>query len=171
MNFNTYASLVIFFIIPAFFCFGFWTRNHIYYTSVSCVWFLLPYACWQYNWEWKPSKLELSISFSSLREVPEKVGHSTIWEMAWQLKLSSLCFVLWFSTLFQPMTARVISELNRHEKSSRTCPFLSTFVYFEIFTRFCKLFSHIPSVFKSWITLVYVIQTAPASLFTREEKT
>ena len=36
------------FIIPVF-LFCFWTRNFIYYTSVSCVWFLLPYVNWQSN--------------------------------------------------------------------------------------------------------------------------
>ena len=35
-----------------------------YYTSVSCVWFLLPYVNSQSNWAWKPlKKLGLSILF------------------------------------------------------------------------------------------------------------
>ena len=42
----------------------FLNSNFIYYTSVSCVWFLLPFVSLQSNWAWKPSKLGLSISFS-----------------------------------------------------------------------------------------------------------
>ena len=38
--------------------------------------------------------------------------------------------------------------------------YVSIFVYFEIFTSFCRLFSEISSVFKSWITRAYLIQTA-----------
>lgn len=67
MNFNSYASLNIFssFIIPVLFCFLVVTRNDIYCTSVSCVWFLLPYVSLQSNCtQWKPSKLRLFISFS-----------------------------------------------------------------------------------------------------------
>ena len=43
MNFNSYASLVIFFIIPILLLN---TKLYIYYhnTSVSCVWVLLPYV-------------------------------------------------------------------------------------------------------------------------------
>ena len=63
MDFNSY-SLVIFLIIPALFSFFFCIRNYRYYTSVSCVWLLLPYVSLQSNWAWKPSKLGLSISFS-----------------------------------------------------------------------------------------------------------
>ena len=40
------------------------TRNYIYYTRVSCVWFLLPYVILQSDRAWKPFKLGLSISFS-----------------------------------------------------------------------------------------------------------
>ena len=36
-----------------FVLFCFWTLNFIYYTSVSCVWFLLPYVSLQSNWAWK----------------------------------------------------------------------------------------------------------------------
>ena len=47
-----------------FFLVCFWNRNFIYYTSVSCVWFLLPYVNSQSNWAWKPlKKLGLSILF------------------------------------------------------------------------------------------------------------
>ena len=46
-----------------FFLVCFWNRNFIYYTSVSCVWFLLPYVNLQSNWAWKPLKLGLSILF------------------------------------------------------------------------------------------------------------
>ena len=46
-----------------FFLFCFWKRNFIYYTSVSCVWFLLPNVNSQSNWVWKPLKLRLSILF------------------------------------------------------------------------------------------------------------
>ena len=46
-----------------FFLFCFWTRNFIYYTSASCVWFLFPYVNLQSNWAWKPLKLGLSILF------------------------------------------------------------------------------------------------------------
>ena len=62
MNFNRYASLVILVIIPVLFCF--WTQNFKWYTSVSFVWFLLPYVSLQSNWAWKPFKLGLSILFS-----------------------------------------------------------------------------------------------------------
>ena len=47
-----------------FFLFCFWKRNFIYYTSASCVRFLLPYVNLQSNWAWKPVKLRLSILFS-----------------------------------------------------------------------------------------------------------
>ena len=45
------------------FLFCFWTLNFIYYTSVSCVWFLLPYVSLQSNWAWKSLKLGMSILF------------------------------------------------------------------------------------------------------------
>ena len=35
-----------------FVLFCFWTLNFVYYTSVSCVWFLLPYVSLQFNWAW-----------------------------------------------------------------------------------------------------------------------
>ena len=58
MNFNSYARLYfssfLFFSVFVFF---------IHYTSVSCVWFLLPYVNLQSNWAWKPLKLGLSILF------------------------------------------------------------------------------------------------------------
>ena len=63
MEFNSYASLATFFIIPVLLCFVF-ERETIYYTSVTCVWFLLPHVSLQSNCVWKPSKLRLSISFS-----------------------------------------------------------------------------------------------------------
>ena len=59
MNFNSYTSLATLFIIPVLFCFVlfcFWTRNCIYYTSVSCVWFLLPCVSLQSNRVWKYPK-------------------------------------------------------------------------------------------------------------------
>ena len=46
-----------------FVLFCFWTLNFIYYTSVSCVWFLLPYVSLQSNWAWKSLKLGMSILF------------------------------------------------------------------------------------------------------------
>ena len=64
MNFNSYASLVIFFHNSCFVLFCFWTWKFIYYTSVSYVWFLLPYVSLQSNWAWKPLELGMSISFS-----------------------------------------------------------------------------------------------------------
>ena len=36
MNFNSYASFIIFFVIHVFFCF--WTWNPTYHTSVKCIW-------------------------------------------------------------------------------------------------------------------------------------
>ena len=45
-------------------CGFFLTRNYIYYTRVSCVWFLLPYVILQSDRAWKPFKLGRSISFS-----------------------------------------------------------------------------------------------------------
>ena len=43
MSFTNYASLAIIssFLFCSVFCFFFWTRNFIHYTSVSCVWLLL----------------------------------------------------------------------------------------------------------------------------------
>ena len=49
-------------VMPGY-IFQIWNRNFIYYTSVSCVWFLLPYVNLQSNWAWKPLKLGLSILF------------------------------------------------------------------------------------------------------------
>ena len=64
MNFNSYASLAILFIIPVLFCFVF-EHEIICTTRVSALfWFLLPYVSLQSNWVWKPSKLGMSISFS-----------------------------------------------------------------------------------------------------------
>ena len=60
--FNSYTSLVIFFII-CFVLFCVWTLNFIYYTSVSSVWFLLPYVSLQSNRAWKSLKLGMSILF------------------------------------------------------------------------------------------------------------
>ena len=45
------------------FLFCFLTLNFIYYTSVSCVWLLLPYVSLQSNWAWKSLKLGMSILF------------------------------------------------------------------------------------------------------------
>ena len=53
-----YFSSFLFFSL---FCF--WTPNFIYYTSVSCVWFLLPYVSLQSNWAWKSLKLGMPILF------------------------------------------------------------------------------------------------------------
>ena len=55
-----YFSSFLFFIL-------FWTQNFIYYTSVNCVWFLLPYIGLQSNWVRKPSKLGLFIFRLCLR--------------------------------------------------------------------------------------------------------
>ena len=60
MNFNSYARL-FFFHHSCFFLFCFWTWNFIYYTNVSCIWFLWPHVNLQSNRAWKPIKLELSI--------------------------------------------------------------------------------------------------------------
>ena len=65
MKFNSCARLAIFYIIPVFILF--WTQNFIYYTSVNCVWFLLPYIGLQSNWVRKPSKLGLFIFRLCLR--------------------------------------------------------------------------------------------------------
>ena len=46
-----------------FFSILFLTRNFIYYTSVSCIWFLSPYVNLQSNWASKTLKLGLSILF------------------------------------------------------------------------------------------------------------
>ena len=46
-----------------FFLICFWTRKFIYYTSNSCVWFLLPFVDLQSKWAWKPLKLGLFILF------------------------------------------------------------------------------------------------------------
>ena len=50
---------------PFLFCsvFFFWTRHFIYFTSVSCVWFLLPYVSLRSNWAWKLSKLDRTVHF------------------------------------------------------------------------------------------------------------
>ena len=55
-----YFSSFLFFIL-------FWTQNFIYYTSVNCVWFLLPCIGLQLNWVRKPSKLGLFIFRLCLR--------------------------------------------------------------------------------------------------------
>ena len=63
MNFNSYASLVIFFIISVLFCFVFehWT---LYIIRVIAVFdFLLPYVSLQSNWAWKSLKLGMSTLF------------------------------------------------------------------------------------------------------------
>ena len=62
MNFNSYASLVIFSIISVLFCFVFehWT---LYTIWVLAVWFLLPYVSLQSNWTWKSLKLGMPILF------------------------------------------------------------------------------------------------------------
>ena len=39
-------------------------KNFIYYTSVSCVWFLLPYVSLQSNWAWKSLNSECLFCFS-----------------------------------------------------------------------------------------------------------
>ena len=61
--FKSYASLAIFFTIPVLLCFFFLTRHFIYFTSVSCVWFLLPYVSLRSNWAWKLSKLDRTVHF------------------------------------------------------------------------------------------------------------
>ena len=55
--------LNIFHIILVFFRIFFRTWTYICYTSVSWVWFLLPYLSLQSNWAWKPSIFGPSISF------------------------------------------------------------------------------------------------------------
>ena len=87
MNFNCYAGLAIFFIIPfcsvRFFCFL--TRHLINYTSVNCLWFLLSSVSLQSNWAWKTLKFGLwnllrnfilnSWKRKKARVVRERVGH------------------------------------------------------------------------------------------------
>ena len=63
MHFISYASLAIFFISFLFCSAFFLTWKYICYTSVSWVWFLLPYVSLQSIWAWKPSILGLPISF------------------------------------------------------------------------------------------------------------
>ena len=62
INFSSYTKLYFSSFLFFFLC-CFWKRSFIYYTSVSCVWFLLPYVNLQSNWAWKPLKLGLSIWF------------------------------------------------------------------------------------------------------------
>ena len=62
MNFDSYANLAIFCIIPGPVLFL--NSNFIYYTSVSCVSVLLLYVSLQSHWAWKVLKLGLSISYS-----------------------------------------------------------------------------------------------------------
>ena len=59
----TVMPLWLYFLSFLFCSVLFLNSNFIYYTSVSCVWFLLPFVSLQSNWAWKPSKLGLSISF------------------------------------------------------------------------------------------------------------
>ena len=83
-----------------FFLVCFWNRNFIYYTSVSCVWFLLPYVNLQSNWAWKP--LELGLSICSLvpkfhfQLTKEKLGPTYIVQFGkWRDSFSSaLCSIL-----------------------------------------------------------------------------
>ena len=62
MNFNSYASLVIFFIISVLFCFVFNSELYILYECWLCL-ILLPYVSLQSNWAWKSLKLGMSILF------------------------------------------------------------------------------------------------------------
>ena len=73
-------------------------------------------------------KFHFQLKKKNQGKVPEKVGHGTIWQMAWQLQLCRLCSILSQSTLFQPMTSRVISELynNRDITPSFPCTFKVT---------------------------------------------
>ena len=64
MNFNSYASLVIFFIIPVLLCFVFEHENLYTIRVLAMFEFLLPYVSLQSNWAWKPLELGMSISFS-----------------------------------------------------------------------------------------------------------
>ena len=59
------------------------------------------------------------------KEVPEKLEHSTIGR--WRDSFSSaLCSILSYSTLFQPITARVISELyyKTEQSTFKASPFV-----------------------------------------------
>ena len=80
------------------FClFCFWKRNLIYCTSVSCVWFLLPYVSLQSNWAWKPSKRGLFISFSLW-------GLSSLLTLWWRKlrRLARLQILVWFFCCYLP---------------------------------------------------------------------
>ena len=62
MNFNSYASSALFFIIPVLFCFVF-EHGILYTIRMIAMYFFLPYLSLQSYWAWKPSKPGLSISF------------------------------------------------------------------------------------------------------------
>ena len=59
----TFTPVWLFFHHFCFVLFCFWTLNFIYFSNVSCVWFLLPYVSLQSNWAWKSLKLGMFILF------------------------------------------------------------------------------------------------------------
>ena len=64
MNFNSYASLAIFFIIAVLFCFVFKYETVCTMREFSCVWFLLSYLSLLSDRAWKPSKSDCPLVFS-----------------------------------------------------------------------------------------------------------
>ena len=64
MNFNSYASLAIFFIIAVLFCFVFEYETVCTMREFSCVWFLLSYLSLLSDRAWKPSKSDCPLVFS-----------------------------------------------------------------------------------------------------------
>ena len=91
MNFNSYASLSIFIIIPVL-LFCFWTRNYIYYTSVRCVWLSLSYVSLQSNWSVKTFKTRTVRFVFSLRIFVS--AHVIITSITAPSTFTHLCLVL-----------------------------------------------------------------------------
>ena len=95
MDFNSYSSLVIFFII--LFCF--WSRNFTSYTCVGCFIFITihSFISLPSNQAWKPLKLGLSISFSLW-------GFSSLLTLQRQLRrLAFLKAFVWFFCCYLPV--------------------------------------------------------------------
>ena len=138
MNLNTYASLAIFFIIPALFCFVF-ERETIYTLQVWAV-FDFYYRTQAGNITESGKRQNSDCPFRFLAREKSRKRSDIAQFGRWRDSLSSALYALYSDRARSfNQWERVISELDRKEKSSRTCP-LSSLKYSEGFVNYFHIF-------------------------------
>ena len=138
MNFNTFASLAIFFIIPVFFCFG--SEHETMYTIRVWAVFDFYYRTHAGNITESENLQNSDYPFRFLAREKSRKRSDIAPLGRWRDSLSSALYALYSDRARSfNQWERVISELDRKEKSSRTCP-LSSLKYSEGFVNYFHIF-------------------------------